>query len=130
MCSISSMQKRRAAITQELLAIRSLRPGNINEQYVRAMRAGEPVSRGPYPVLCWREGKKVLSERLSTPEQLAQAQQDVANHKHFKNLCKEFESLTRQLGEAERQEAASEEAVKKGLKSRSRKTPKSNGSSQ
>ena len=124
MPSISSVQKQRAVIAQELLAIRSLRPGNINEQYVRATRAGRPVTRGPYPVLCWREGKKVLSERLSTPEQVAQAQQDVANHKRFKNLCRELESLTRQLGKAERQEAASQEAAKKGLKSRSKKTPK------
>ena len=124
MRNISSMEKRRTAIAQELLAIRSLRPGNINEQYVRATRAGEPVTRGPYPVLCWREGKKVLSERLSTPEQVAQAQQDVSNHKRFRNLCREFESLTRQLGEAERQETASEEAVKKGLTSRSKRTLK------
>ncbi len=113
MHSISSMQKRRAAIAQELLAIGSLHPGNINEQYVRATRNGRPVTRGPYPVLCWREGKKVLSERLSTPEQVSQAQQDVFNHKRFKSLCREFESLTRQLGEAERQEAASNEAVKR-----------------
>jgi len=129
MDSISSMQKRREAIAQELLAIRSLRPGNINEQYVQATRAGEPVTRGPYPVLCWREGKKVLSERLSTPEQLAQAQQDVANHKRFKSLCREFESLTRQLGEVARAHVSQQEAVKKGLKSRSKKTQKSSASS-
>jgi len=127
MHSISSLQKRRVAIAQELLAIRSLHPGNINEQYVRATRDGKPVTRGPYPVLCWREGKKVLSERLSTPEQVAQAQQDVSNHKRFKNLCREFESLTRQLGKAQRQEAASQEAVKKGLKSRSNKAGKLRG---
>ena len=87
------------------------------------------MTRGPYPVLCWREGKKVLSERLSTPEQLAQAQQDVANHKRFKNLCREFESLTRQLGEVERAQVSQQEAVRKGLKSRSKKTQKSSASS-
>ena len=129
MRSISSMQKRRADIVQELLSIRSLRPGNINEQYVRATRAGKPVTRGPYPVLCWREGKKVLSERLSTSEQLAQAQQDVANRKRFKKLCDELELLTRQMGEVERTQRAEQDAVKRRLKSPSNKTRKSGASS-
>ena len=129
MRSISSLQTRRRAIAQELLAIGSIRPGNINEQYVRGMRAGKPVTRGPYPVRCWREGEKVLSERLTTPEQLEQAQQDIANHRRFKELCREFEELTRQLGEVERAEATALEAAKKGLKSRSSRAGKSSASS-
>lgn len=125
MCSIASVQSRRQEIAKELLAMRSMRRGNINEQYVKGKRAGKTVTRGPYPVLCWREGKKVLSERLGTDEELEQARQDVANHKRFKDLCKEFEALTQRLGELERQDAPTEEAVKKGLKSRSSKVRKS-----
>lgn len=127
MASISSLHTRRQAVAQELLAIRSMRKGNINEQYVRGRRGGKAVTRGPYPVLCWREGKKVVSERLRTAQQLEQARQDIANHKRFKELCKEFEELTQRLGQLEREEAAGREALKKGLKSRSSRAGKSRG---
>ena len=125
MDSISSVQTRRRRIAEELLAMRSMRRGSINEQYAKGKRAGKAVTRGPYPVLCWREGKRVLSERLSTAEELEHARQDVANHKRFKQLCKEFEALTRRLGELERQQVSRDEVVKKGLKSRSNKAGKS-----
>ena len=125
MHSIASLQARREEIAQELLAMHSMRRGSINEQYVKGKRAGKTVTRGPYPVLCWREGKKVVSERLSSPEQLEQARQDVANYKRFKELCKELEALTRRLGELMQETDAAAEALKKGLKSRSRKARKS-----
>ena len=123
MTSTSSLQARRREIAGELLALRSIHPGNINEQYVRGKCAGKPIMRGPYPVLCWREGKKVLSERLTSEEELERARQDVANHKRFKELCKEFEALTQRLGELERKETT-EETLKKKSKSSSRRTRK------
>ena len=117
MDTIASLQARRQSITDELLLMRSLHPGNVNEQFVKGRRAGKPVTRGPYPVLCWREGKKVFSQRLTSDEQRQQAQQDTDNYRRFKALCKKFESLTHQLGELERNETAADEALKKGLKS-------------
>ena len=128
MDSISAVQTRRREIAEELLAMRSLRRGSINEQYVKGQRSGKTVTRGPYPVLCWREGRKVFSERLTTAEEVEHARQDVANHKRFGELCREFEVLTRRLGELERAENAAEVALKKGLKSRSSKVKKSSES--
>jgi len=127
MTHIEALQTRRREITEELLSLRALRPGNINNQYVQGTRRGKPVARGPYPVLCWREGDKVFSERLTTPAKLAQAQHDTANYRRFKALCKELEELTRRLGELERDEGAELERVKKGRKSRSSKARKSGG---
>jgi hypothetical protein len=124
MTSTSSLQTRRREIAEELLALRSLRPGNINEQYVRGKCAGKPVMRGPYPVLCWRKGKKVLSERLTSEEEIEGARQDVANHKRFKELCKELEALTQRLGELERETTDVKETLKKKPKLPSRKTRK------
>ena len=118
------IQQRRQDISRELLRIRSLRPGNINEQYVRTSREGKPVTRGPYPVLCWREGKKVFSERLRTPEARLQAKQDIGNYKRFKELCKELETLTRQLGCLERDKTSARADLKKKFTSRSNKAGK------
>jgi len=115
MHGIASLQTRREEVAQELLAMRSMHPGSINEQYVKGKRAGKTVTRGPYPVLCWREGKKVVSKRLTSAEELEQARQDVANYRRFRELCKELEALTRRLGELMREAGASEEALKKGL---------------
>ncbi len=127
MRSIQAVRDRRVAIAEELLAIRSMRPGNINEQYVKTRRGGKVSLRGPYPVLCWREGKKVFSERLTSPERLEQAKRDVRAHKRFKELCKEFEALTLRLSQWERQEEAAHAQLKKRLKSPSNKAKKSRG---
>ena len=127
MDSISAVQTRRREIAEELLAMRSMRRGNINEQYAKGKRAGKVVTRGPYPVLCWREGKTVFSQRLTSAKELERVRQDVANHKRFKQLCREFETLTQRLGELERAGDTHEATVKKGLKSRSNKAGKSRG---
>ena len=122
--NITGIEQRRLAILKEMARMRSMRPGNINQQRVKGTKAGKPVVRGPYPVLCWREGKRVLSERLTSPDELKRAREDIANRRRFRELCKEFEQLTRQLGELERAQAADVEALRKGLKSRSNRTRK------
>jgi hypothetical protein len=67
-------------------------------------------------VLSRKEGTKTVSERLTTPEQLEQAKQDIAAHKRFVELCKEFEVLTERLGMLTRQPEGS--TKKKRLKRR------------
>ena len=121
---IRAIETRRIAILKEMATIRSLHPGSINEQCLKGTKAGKPVVRGPYPVLCWREGKRVFSKRLSASDELKRARQDIANHTRFRSLCKEFEVMTGQLGELEREQEADMEALKKGLKSRSNRTGK------
>ncbi len=116
MSTVSEIETRRNAILEEMRSIRSMRRGTINEQYMKVRHKGkkEPVTRGPYHLFSRREGNKTVGYRLTTPEELEQAQKDVAAHKHFIGLCGEFESLTEKMGELLR---LPEGAEKKLLKS-------------
>jgi hypothetical protein len=81
-----------------------MRRGSITEQFLNVHHKGvrEPVSRGPYYVLSRREGNRTSSRRLSTAE-LEQARKDVGAYRRFVDLCREFEILTEQFGESERE---------------------------
>lgn len=125
MPTLQSLDAQRQAIINELLAMRSLHPGNVNEQFTKGRRAGKVVTRGPYPVLCWREGKKVFSLRLRTDGEMDDARRDTDNYRRFKELCKELERLTRNLGQLEREQKTPMETVKKRPKSPSSKAKKS-----
>ena len=118
--AISKVLVRRQEVVQKLLELRCLERGALSEQYVtRSGPPGQPaVKRGPYFVLSrWEDGRN-RSRRVKR-EEVAQVRQDLANYESFMALCHELEDLTRQLGVLERKAAASEEAIKKGLKSRS-----------
>ena len=126
--AVSKLQARREEVVQELLAIRSLEAGALSEQYyTRPGPPGKPqVKQGPYYVLSrWVAGRN-RSRRVKGGE-VAQVRRDLANHERFTALCYELEELTRQLGVQQREADASEEALKKGRKSRSSKTVKSRG---
>lgn len=122
MTNVQTLEAQRRSILQALESIRSMRRGTIAEQYLEVQRKGRssPVRRGPYYVLARWENGKTISQRLRTPEALAQARQDVANHDRFVALCKEYERVTEALGALERQGALSDEALKRGLRSRSK----------
>jgi len=123
--AIAKLHARRKEIVQALLAIRSLERGALSEQYfTRPGLPGQPsVKRGPYYVISrWEEGRN-RSRRIKR-EAVSQVRKDLENHERFMALCKELEELTRQLGVLEREGAASQEAVKKGRKSRSSRTRK------
>jgi hypothetical protein len=117
---VSTIEARRREVLEQIQAIRSMRPGSVSEQFVSKRSKDRKHERklGPYYVWCRYTGDRYVSQRLRSPEEVAHVYRDVANHKRFLALCKEFEELTERLGELERQQAASEEAVKKGLKSR------------
>lgn len=121
------IEQRRLDITLELLSIRSARKGSIVEQSFPVVRDGKPTGemRGPHPLITGKEHGKTVSERLKTPEQLEQARLDIANHQRLGALFREFEELTRALGESARQAGVSEEALKKGLLSQSSRVRKS-----
>jgi hypothetical protein len=108
MHTIHDLETRRDAILNEMRSIRSLRRGNISEQFLKVRHQGirEPVLRGPYYVFLRRDGKKVISQRVSSGPELEQARRDIEYHKRFVVLCHEFEVLTEQLGEMERDSPA------------------------
>jgi len=125
------LQAKRREILDQLAAIDSLRKGTLNEQWFPVVRGGKKTNelRGPYWVWTFKRGKRTVSERLKSTEQVRQARKDAANYVRFRELCRELETVIHELGELEREEAASKEALKKGLTSRSNRAGKSPASS-
>jgi hypothetical protein len=126
-----AMMERQEAIVQEMASVRFMQKGSISQQRVPRRHAGAETGqmRGPYPVLTWKEKGKTRSLRLKTPEEVVWAETAVANHRRFAALCREYEELGEQIARQLRdaQEPAAMEAVKKGLKPRSRRAQKSKG---
>ncbi len=129
MDTIGQIERRRQTILKEMDGIRSMERASLKEQMLPIKHKGEqePVLRGPYYVLARWVAGKTRSRRVGR-EELEQVKRDVANHKRFMGLCKEFEELTERLGQLERQAAASQEGIKKKPKSRSKRTRKSSES--
>lgn len=124
MQKIKAVLARREAITKEMLSIRAMRRGTINQQYLKVARVGkkEPSLCGPYYVFSRWVGGRTVSERLSAGQELEKAREDIAAHKKYLALCKEFEELTEQLTEMEHGAvAAAEKKRRKSLSSRTRK---------
>ncbi len=120
---IQRLEERRDAILEQIRSIRSMRRGTVNKQFLKVRHKGrdKPVSRGPYYVLSRRQEGKTVSQRLTSPEELKQAQNDVEAHKRFVALCKQFEELTERLGQIQR-ESDELRAEKKRPSSRSSRT--------
>lgn len=123
---LRQIEMQRKNIMEELLALRSLRKGNVNEQWFPVVRGGKRTKelRGPYYVHSYKVGSKTVSERLKDEAAVKLARADADNYRRFKTLCGELEELTQQLGELERQGQADEERLKKGLKSPSSRAKK------
>jgi hypothetical protein len=123
---LEKVQARRKQIADEMLQIPSLVRGALTEQFLEVRHKGKkkPVRRGPYYVLSRSEKGRTRSCRIPRREAL-QVQREVANYKRFEALCEEFMELTERLGELEREADSEQEAVKKGLKSRSSRAGKS-----
>lgn len=126
MKTIREIEMQRDRVIKELLAVRSLRKGCVNEQWFPVVRDGEKTEqvRGPYYVLSYKVGGKTVSERVKGDAALKQARADVDNYRRFKSLCSELEELTRQLGEVERARDEKVETAKKKRKSRSSRAGK------
>jgi hypothetical protein len=104
MDTVRQIEQRREALLREMGAIRSMRRGTINEQFLRVPRKDQAKRGpcGPYYVFSRSEGGKTVSRRLTSPQQVAEAREDVAAHQRFVGLCREYERLTEQLGQVER----------------------------
>ena len=117
MKNVDAVLAEREAVLRKLEDIRSLRKGNLNEQWFPVVRDGKKTEelRGPYYVWSYKAGNKTVSERLTTQTDVEQARQDAANYREFRALFHELERLTEELGQTERTRATEDQAVKKGL---------------
>jgi len=103
MDTVQELERRRNEVMKQMLAIRSMRRGTVNEQYLKVRHKGqsEPGRCGPYYVLSRKQAGRTISQRLPAA-QVEQARNDVAAYRRFVALCQEFERLTEQLGQVER----------------------------
>jgi hypothetical protein len=123
---MKQVEQRRTQIVEQAMKIRSMELGALSEQMLPVKHKDEtqPVLKGPYYVLSRRENGKTRSRRVGKDE-LEQIQRDVDNRRRFESLCAEFKELTQELGALDRQQDSADEALKKGLKSRSKRVSKS-----
>jgi len=123
------LEARRERLLSQMRLIRSMKRGTLSIRPEKVHRKGqeEPVLLGPYALFVRSEGRRTVGRRLRSPEEVAQAREDIAAYQRFAALCKEFAQATEELGELERTEAAQAEALKKGLLSRSSRARKSRG---
>jgi hypothetical protein len=114
---LQQIEARRLAILDGIKSIRSMRRGSITEQFFPVLRKGQKQTarRGPYYVFTRHQGSKTVSRRLSTPQALQQAREDVEAFKRFQTLCREYERLTEKLGELERETGQEKKRLKSGL---------------
>jgi len=117
MDSLQQIEAQRLAILDSIKSIRSMRRGSITEQFFPAGRKGQKqtVRRGPYYVFTRHQGSKTVSRRLTTPEALQQAREDVEAFKSFQALCRDYERLTEKLGALERETAPKKKRSNSGL---------------
>ena len=122
------IHQRRREITQKMLGIASMRRGTLNEQFLPVAPKGckTPVLRGPYYVFSRKEHGVTVSQRVPASE-VERVREDIARYEQFMGLCKEFAEATEELGALDGAGSASEQRLKKGLKSRSSRARKSRG---
>tara|TARA_R110001592_G_scaffold280034_1_gene547406 strand:- start:22 stop:429 length:408 start_codon:yes stop_codon:yes gene_type:complete len=124
--TVQAIEERRRELVEQLLGMRSLVRGALSEQYLKVPQKSqeEPALRGPYYVLSQSVKGRTQSRRIKKKE-AERVRQDVNNYKCFEAVCFELSELTEQLGDLERESRASEDAVKKRLKSQSNRAKKS-----
>jgi len=122
------LEAQRESLLSQMRLIRSMRRGTLSVRHEKVRRRGqkEPALLGPYPLFVRNEGKRTVGWRLKTPEEMAQAREDIAAYHRFVGLCKEYAETTEELGQLEHAEGAGD-TLKKGLLSRSKRAGKSRG---
>jgi len=117
MDTLQQIEAQRLAILEDIKSIRSMRRGAITEQFFPVRRQGQNQSarRGPYYVFSRHQGSKTVSQRLTTPEALQQAREDVDAFKRFQALCRDYELLTEKLSVFERKTGQEKKRSKSGL---------------
>ena len=122
------IRKQQDALLEAMAEIRKTRRGTVSEQRYkeRAGRKGGSGSTGPYYVWQGTVDGERFSERISA-EDAERMEREIAGRRRFEAFCKEYVALGEALADSEAEEGKSEEALKKGLKPRSRRVKKSRG---
>ena len=121
----ASIELKRRGVVDQMLRLGAMRRGTLNEQYLSVARKGAapPASHGPYYVLSRKESGKTVSRRIRAQE-VERVRGEIACHRRFMELCREFVELSEQLGEAERSVPEPKEMLKKTPNSPSRRPGK------
>ncbi len=126
--SPQQIAKRQDEILQCIRRIRVMRRGTLSWQVYpeRAQRKGGKGAVGPYGLWQGTRGATRFGKRVSQARAQRVAQ-GIAQRHAFESLCEEYMELSCRLAALEDEQAAREEALKKGLTSRSNKARKSTG---
>jgi len=120
--------QRQEALLKEMGGIRVMRRGTLSgQQYPqrRARRAGHGAC-GPYFVWQGYVRGQRFGRRVDAQEAIV-IRAEIEARQRFEALCAEYVALGECLAEYQRHVGASEEALKKGLKSRLNRARKSRG---
>jgi len=120
--------QRQKALLEDMGRIRVMRRGTLSQQRYaqRQKRRGGRGACGPYFV--WQG--YVKGRRFGLRVNVAEAEtmkEEIEARRRFECLCAEYVALGEALAEQQRRKAVSEEALKKGLLSRSNRARKSRG---
>ena len=120
------IRQRQNAVLEEIRQIRVMRRGTLSEQHYakRRERKGGAGACGPYFILQGYIDGQRFSERIAS-ERVEQVRNEIAQGRRFQELCRQYMALGEALAGHARQQPAADEAVKKGLKSRSSRALKS-----
>lgn len=122
MADAKALLERRNGIIEEMQAIRSMRKGSVNEQYLKVCCKGkkEPSLCGPYWVYTRKEKGKTISQRLAR-EEAEKIRKDVEAFHRFQELCRVYADVSEELSVLE-DGKSSVGQEKKRRKLRSKKT--------
>jgi len=98
MADAMALLERRNEIIEEMQAIRSMRKGSVNEQYLKVCRKGkkDPSLCGPYWVYTRKEKGKTISQRLARGE-AEKIKKDVEAFHRFQELCRVYADVSEEL---------------------------------
>ena len=123
------LEQQRQGILKKMGALRTMRRGTVSEQFLAVPHKGQaqPVLRGPYYLWQYWEHGVPKRQRLHGASEVKAAREEVAAHKEFERLCDQYVCTAEALAKAEGETVTLEEAVKKGVLSRSSKARKLRG---
>ena len=101
--SLTELEHRREAITQEFARLGDLRPGSITstsgrcgKPSCRCHQPGQPV-HGPNLRLTFKADGKTVSESLPNPAAVRKAEREVAGFRNFQQLGHEFVAVNTRI---------------------------------